>query len=166
MAVFDISDYKDQSSLSGTSSRHYTASVIYQEVIENPKPPVSSTNIRKSDRPRKNMLSCQEVTEYFKHVIRHTLPPGMLLEENANNLLIHNRAEKALTEARWDEFLISFFRVGLPYSQPNAGQPPPWGRIHALISKANVPVMRVGLLPVIPRPVTKKCTVRKNLQNF
>ena len=29
MAAFD--NYKDQSSLSGTSSRHYTASVIYQE---------------------------------------------------------------------------------------------------------------------------------------
>ena len=32
-----------------------------------------------------------------------------------------------------------------------------------LISKANVSVMRVGLLPVIPRPVTEYSTVRKSL---
>ena len=44
MAAFDNSDYKDQFSLPVTSSRHYTASVLYQEVIgnPNPKPPVSS----------------------------------------------------------------------------------------------------------------------------
>ena len=50
--------------------------------------------------------------------------------------------------------------------QPNAGQLPPWGGIHALISEANVPVMRVGFLLVFPRPVTEYCTVRKSLLNF
>ena len=77
MDAFDNSDYKDQSSSSGTSSRHYTASVLYQEVIgnPNPKPPVSSTDIRKSDRSRKEILSCQEVPQYVKPVIRPTLPP-------------------------------------------------------------------------------------------
>ena len=100
MAAFDNSDYMDQSSL---SSRHYTASVIYQEVIENPnypKPSVSCTDIRKSDRPRKDILSRQEVPKYFKPVIRHTLPPDMLLEKNSNTIVIHNRTEKSLTESR------------------------------------------------------------------
>ena len=109
MAAFDNSGYNDQSSLPGTSSRHYTASVMYQEVIgnPNPKPPVSSTDIRRSDRPRKDILSCQEVPKYFTPVIRPTLPLDMLLEENANNLLIHSRAEKALTEARRNDKLYS-----------------------------------------------------------
>ena len=104
MDAFDNSDYKDQSSSSGTSSRHYTASVLYQEVIgnPNPKPPVSSTDIRKSDRPRKDILSCQKVPQYVKPVIRPALPPDMLLEENSNNLLKHNRAELALRESSRD----------------------------------------------------------------
>ena len=99
MAAFDSSDYNDQSSLPGTSSRHYTASVINQEVIgtQNPKPPVPSTDIRKSDRPLKDILSFQEVSKYFIPVIRPTLPADMLLDENSDNFLIHNRAEKALT---------------------------------------------------------------------
>ena len=95
MAAFDNSDYNHQSSLPGTSSRHYTENVMYQEVIgnQNPKPPVSSTDIRRSDPPRVDILSYKEVPEYFKPVIRPTLPLDMLLEENVNNLLIYSRAE-------------------------------------------------------------------------
>ncbi len=43
---------------------------------------------------------------------------------------------------------------------------PTWGGIHALISTANVPLMRVGFLPVIPSPVTDYATVRKALVNL
>ena len=46
------------------------------------------------------------------------------------------------------------------------GELPTWGGIHALVSKANVPVMRVGFLPMIPKPVTEYATVRKTLTNF
>jgi hypothetical protein len=38
--------------------------------------------------------------------------------------------------------------------------------IHALVSTANVPLMRVGFLPMIPKPVTEYATVRKALTNF
>ena len=60
MAVLDNSDYKDTSSLSGTNSRHYTASVLYQEAVGDPiyKPLVSSTSISKSDKLSKDMLPC------------------------------------------------------------------------------------------------------------
>ncbi len=64
------------------------------------------------------------------------------------------------------EFLISLIRCGLPHSAPAPGELPPWGGIHALITTANVPLMRVGFLPVIPSPVTECATVRKALTNF
>ena len=38
--------------------------------------------------------------------------------------------------------------------------------MHALITDANVPLMRVGFLPIIPTPVTDYATVPKALTNF
>ena len=160
-------NYKDTSSLSGTNSRHYTASVLYQEAVGDPiyKPLVSSTSISKSDKLSKDMLPCQVVPPHPKPVIRPTIPHDMILAENTN-LLIEGQILEALKESRRNEFLITFIRVGLPHSRHTAGQLPPWGGIHALISKMDVPMMRVGFLPVIPCPVTEYCTVRKALQNF
>ena len=38
--------------------------------------------------------------------------------------------------------------------------------IHALVTTANVPLMRSGFLPVIPAPVTEYATARKALVNL
>lgn len=67
ITALDNSDYKDISSLSGTNSRHYTASVLYQEAIGDPisKPLVSSTGITKCDQPRK--VTCFLV-KWFHHI--------------------------------------------------------------------------------------------------
>ena len=164
MATLDNSDYKDTSGLSGTNIRHYTASVLYQEAIGNPtyKPLVSITSISKSNKLSKDMLPCQVVPPHPKPVIHPTINPDMLLAENTN-LLIEGQILEALKESRRNEFLITFIRVGLPHSRHTIGQLPPWEGIHALISKRDVPMMRVGFLPVIPRPVTEYCTVRKAL---
>ena len=43
---------------------------------------------------------------------------------------------------------------------------PTWNGMHALISNAKTPLMRVGFGPVIPKPVTDYATVRKSLENF
>ena len=43
---------------------------------------------------------------------------------------------------------------------------PTWSGCHALLSTSNIPLMRVGYLPMIPSPVTDYATVRKALMNF
>ncbi len=52
------------------------------------------------------------------------------------------------------------------FAESPTGGLPPWGGIHALISTATVPKMRVGFLPVIPSPVTDYATVRTALTTF
>ncbi len=75
-------------------------------------------------------------------------------------------AEEAVEQSVNTEFLISLIRCGLPCSAAAPGELPPWGGIHALVTTANVPLMRVGFLPVIPSPVTEYATVRQSLTNF
>ena len=43
---------------------------------------------------------------------------------------------------------------------------PTWHGMHGLISTSKPPMMKVGFLPVIPKPVTDYATVRKSLENF
>ena len=61
--VFDNEDFEDQSSISGTHNKHYTAQVLYQNTLASPrsKPSVSSTGLPKSSYPSKYKLPCQVV---------------------------------------------------------------------------------------------------------
>ncbi|KAL8562889.1 hypothetical protein ACOMHN_004581 [Nucella lapillus] len=60
------------------------------------------------------------------------------------------------------EFLISLIRLG-----DSEGDPPQiWAAVHTLVSSAVVPMMRVGFIPVVPRPITQRATVRHCLTNF
>ena len=165
--AFDNEDFEDNSSVSGTHSKHYTAQVLYQETTSPPKskPPVSSTNLSKYVRPSKEKLSCQVVPTYHKPVVRPSLPQNFVLVENVNVDIV-SEADGAVDRSVNTEFLISLIRCGLPHSAPAPGDLPPWGGIHALITTADVPLMRVGFLPVIPSPVTEYATVRKALNNF
>ena len=59
------------------------------------------------------------------------------------------------------EFLITLIRVGAPTAYTHT-----WAAVHTLVSLAVVPMMRVGFLPVVPRPITERATVRHCLNNF
>ena len=48
----------------------------------------------------------------------------------------------------------------------NVENPHVWAAVHALVSSAEVPRMRVGFLPVVPNPITQQSTVRHCLTNF
>lgn len=165
--AFDNEDFEDNSSLSGTHSKHYTAQVLYQETTapSMSKPSVSSTNLSKYSHPLKEKLHCQVVPAYHKPMVKPTLPPNFKLVEDIHVDILSD-AEEAVQQSANTEFLISLVRCGLPHSRPAPGELPPWSGIHALITTANVPLMRVGFLPVIPSPVTEYATVRKALTNF
>ena len=59
------------------------------------------------------------------------------------------------------EFVISCIRIG-----SSAENPQIWAAVHTLVSSAVVLMTRVGFLPVIPRPITERATVRHCLNNF
>ena len=168
IGAMDNSDYADESSLSGTHSKHYTAMVLFQEKVNAPaaKPTVSSSmGLSKSTNPAVRKLQCQIVLNYSKSVVRPSLPPDFALRENSNLGLCD--PDQAAIDANKIEFVISLVRSQILDSTSNVpGELPTWGGIHALISEANVPLMRVGFLPMIPKPVTEHATVRKALTNF
>jgi len=105
-------------------------------------------------------LSCQEVPPHAKPVVRPTLPADMLLHpENKQATLLD--MQTARNAAAQQEFFISLIRLGA-----SAEDPPIWAAIHTLVSSAVVPMMHVGFLPVVPRPITERATVRHCLTNF
>ena len=78
--------------------------------------------------------------------MRPSLPPGYKVIEDTDLPL----SQPAFGEACETGGLISLLRIGLPNTSPEGL--PSWGGIHALITTASVPLMRVGVLPVIPSP--------------
>ncbi len=163
MAGMDNSDYADKSSLSGTESSHYAALVLFQDATVNKplfKPPVSSTGLSRTKPILKSKLPCQEVPHHAKPVVRPTLPQDMLLHPENEQVTILDM-KTARTKATKQDFLISLIRLGASPKDPHI-----WAAVHTLVSSAVVPMMRVGFLPVIPRPITQSSTVRHCLSNF
>lgn len=163
MAGMDNSDYADKSSLSGTEGSHYAALVLFQDdTINRPrtKPSVSSTGLSSADSILKTKLPCQDIPPHVKPATRPTLPDDMIMhpENKQVSLLDMQTARNAALET---EFLISLIRLGEADKRHHI-----WAAVHTLVSSAAVPLMRVGFLPVIPRPITERATVRQCLANF
>jgi hypothetical protein len=163
MAGMDNSDYADKSSLSGTEGSHYAALVLFQDATVNRplyKPPVSSTGLNHADPILRTKLFCQEVPPHNKPVVRPTLAADMMLHpENKLSTLLDMQTARSVAVKR--EFLISLIRLGASVEGPLI-----WAAVHTLVSSAVVPMMRVGFLPVVPRPITERATVRHCLTNL
>ncbi len=163
MAGMDNSDYADKSSLSGTESSHYAALVLFQDAtVSRPlhKPPVSSTGLSHNDSILQRSLPCQEVPAHVKPVVRPVLPPDMMLHpENKQAMLLDMQTAK--NKAAKTEFLISLICLGESVEDPHI-----WAAVHTLVSLAVVLIMRVGFLPVVPKPITERATIRHCLSNF
>ena len=80
MAGMDFSDYADRSSLFGTRSSHYVATValvLFQDTTLNmplQKQPASSIGLNHTDPIIGRKSPCQEVHRHAKPVLRLTLP--------------------------------------------------------------------------------------------
>ena len=93
-------------------------------------------------------------------MVRPTLPPYMFLHpENKQATLLDMQTARSVVAKR--EFLISLIRLGTSANDPHI-----WAAVHPLVSSAVVPMVRVGFLPVIPKPITERATVRHCLTNF
>ena len=166
MGALDNENFADQSSISGTNVKNYTAQVLYQDATEEPatKPSVSSTKLKKTQLLLKDGLSCQELKPVYKPSIRPLLPPSFQTKESAG--LAVDDSNPASKKAEKMEFLITLLRSGLPGTICLQDAIPPWAGVHALITQSQSPLMRVGFLPVLPHPVTEYAIVRKSLTNF
>ena len=76
MGALDNENFADQSSISGTHVKNYTAQVLYQDALEEPiaKPSVSSTNLKVTQTCLKEKLSCQQLKPVHKPTVRPVLP--------------------------------------------------------------------------------------------
>ena len=98
--------------------------------------------------------------EHIKPIARPALPPDMPLHPEFNQATLLDMVT-ARSESEKREFLINLIRIGTENADP-----PTWAAVHTLISSTTVPGMRVGFLPVIPRPITERATVRHCLTVF
>jgi hypothetical protein len=133
IAAMDNSDYSDESSMSGTHSKHYTAMVLFQEKVNPPvtKQNISSPGLLKSAIPNSQKLSCQIVPHYSKSVVRPSLPQDFAMRENS--ILELCNPDQAAKDANITEFFIKLLRSELPESMPNLpGELPTWVVIHEL----------------------------------
>ena len=165
MGALDNENFADQSSISGTNVKNYTAQVLYQDAMEEPvtKPSVSSTNLKTTQVCSEERLSCQELKTVYKPTIRPSLPPSFQTIESVG--LEVDDSKPASKNSEKIEFLITLLRCGLP-GEIHQDAIPPWAGVHALITQSQSPLMRVGFMPVIPHPVTEYATVRKSMTNF
>ncbi len=139
--------------------------VLFQEKVNAPAAKVSSTGLTKSSIPTGQKLPCQIVPHHAKSVVRPSLSPDFVLRENSNLGLCN--PDQAAKDADKTEFVITLVRSELPNLTANLpGDLPTWGGIHALVSEANVPLMRVEFLPSDSETCNRYATVRKALTNF
>ena len=155
IAALDNFDFHDNSSLSGTCSTHDTALVLFQDCSSGAAPGkmvISETGINKRSCKLVSVSPCQEVKKCHKLVIRPSLPENFIVSENMEATLPGPSTSMALDT----DFIISLIRCGIQ----EGVHIPIWSGIHALISREEVPLSRVGFLPVIPSPVTDYATVQ------
>ena len=156
MGGTDNSNYHDRSSLSGTEGCNYAAMVLFQSAIHSAcrKPYVSETGITRDTIFNRNDLACQTVPPHNKPILRPKLPEDMYLHpENHQVECLDMEGSRLLSCKR--EFAINLVRCGMPTEDPLT-----WQGVHVLISSSSIPLQRVGFLPVIPKPITERATVR------
>src|SRR5690349_10761005 len=83
----------------------------------------------------------------------------LLHPENKVATLLDMQTARILAEN--NEFLISLIRIGASVEDG-----PIWAALRTLTSSVVVPMMRVGFLPVVSRPITQRTTVIHCLRNF
>ena len=161
--MLDNANYIDRASLSGTEMKNYSSGALAQDAMKTKparKPPVSETGLKASETLLVDKLPCQIVPNHQKPISRPNLPEDMILvPENKPNTELDMNGARTVAEKR--EFVINLIRNGTDKDNPQI-----WAAVHALVSTANVPLMRVGFIPVVPEPITLRPVVRHCLTNF
>ena len=164
-AACDNSNYLDRSSLSGTEMKNYAAASLFQDKTKHvslKKPAISSTDLNPRAPLIRSELECQKVDKYIKPKEKPVLPENHITvpESKTPELLDMDGARRTAQER---EFMISLLRVGL--GKPSHDTPI-WQAVHTRVSNREVPLSRVGFLPVIPKPITDAANVSQLLVNF
>ena len=132
--------------MSGLFSNHDTVIILCQTKLrENTtKPNKSGVNLESIESIFK--LPCQEVTEFHSS-------KTIILPHSFEVSCDRYPSESKYKEHCNTEFIISSIKSG--FSRCNViDDMPTWAAVKSLISDSNVPIMEVGFLPFIPKPVT------------
>ena len=132
--------------MSGLFSCHDTDMTLCQtKPRENAtKPSKSEVNLESVESISK--LPCQEVTEFHSS-------KTIILPHSFEVSCDRYPSESKYKEHCNTEFIISSIKSG--FSRCNViDDMPTWAAVKSLISDSNVPIMEVGFLPFIPKPVT------------
>lgn len=171
IAAFDNFDH-DESTLSGMGGSHDTVTVLFQEAgsLTPTKPRLGETSIHHGPKAFHANLPCQELKPFFKP----SKKPDLSDEYKVSNS--HPVKHDLLNEVRVKDtaWLLARLDLGERESQKVTVKPPDqkmpiWSATNSVLTDEDIPVKRVGFLPVLPHPVTQYdavYTAMKNLQGI
>lgn len=168
VGAFDNFDH-DEANLSGMGGSHDTVAVLFQDEGGSDfcKPRRTETNVEHGPRTFTSELQCQTLREFYKPAKKPDLPEDYTVSssQSVNHDILNNVRSK---EIAW---LLS--RMDLSETDPQhlSTRPknqvmPIWSAANSALSVENVPIKRVGFLPVLPYPVTQYDSVYTAMKNF
>lgn len=168
MGAFDNFDH-DEANLSGMGGSHDTVTVLFQDDGDSlaSKPKRSETNIQHGAKAFNVVLKCQEMKQFFKPSKKPDLPEEYTVPTS------HSVNHDLLKDVRSKEVAWLLGRMDLceadPHSlntRPQNQTMPIWSAANSVLSVEDVPLKRVGFLPVLPYPVTQYDTVYTAMKNL
>ena len=158
IGAFDNFDNTDRNSLSGTKHAHDIAITIFQVKPQNPisKPKKSIVELKSIKKLQK--LKCQELVFFDSKGPNLPLPDSFEVSRDLLN------SEKNIAERNQKQFIMSCAQ-NITNNDFN-DLIPSWAGIESLISQSDVPIMQVGFLPFLPKPVIDYSTVYAIMLNM
>ena len=158
LEALDNFDHSDKNSLPQLFSSHDTAMILCQiKARENTtKRDKSEVNLESIESISK--LPCQEVTEFHSSktiITPHSFKVSRDLYPSESKYKGHCNTD----------IIISSIKRGF-YNCNVIDDMPAWAAIKSLFSDSNIPIIHVGFLPFIPKPVTEHATVYTAMINF
>ena len=163
LVSIDNFDHHDASSLTGKHDTHDSAMVLFQsvpfrahQVSLSSKGKVSEyTDFRVAGRRYISKLPCQMLRPFSYWNKAQALPDDFISEKFEYEP--NDKPEELLQLAR---------NINLQQDSHKDNNAPSWAGCHSIISTANdIPIMKVGFLPIIPHPITDIQTVYTCLKN-
>ena len=168
VGAFDNFDH-DEANLSGMGGSHDTVAVLFQDDggSDTCKPRRSETDVKHGSRTFTMELKCQSLKDFYKPAKKPDLPEGYTVSPS---LSVN---QELLNDVRTKEIAWLLSRMDLCETDPLCLNTCPqnqlmpiWSVTNSVLSVEDIPLKRVGFLPVLPYPVTEYHSVYTAMKNF
>ena len=166
MAAFDNFDHEEET-LSGIGGSHDTVTVLFQDDDgeHRRKPKVSTTCVKHGPRVFNTELSCQNLKEFYRPSHRADLPDSYSVSEKQVDQDEVLKEYKEI-DVSWLLGRVDLAELGTEKAFAKTQQMAIWRAANLILCVDNVPLKRIGFLPVSPYPVSRFDTVYSSMKNL